>query len=170
VRYVTERCVFKLSAAGVELAEVAPGVDVDRDILAHMAFRPLIRDVKAMKPEIFREGRMGLAEGLSDLKLDERVQLDAAGKSLFLDFESMRVRSLSDIAAIRDAVEAALAGMRDRVEVFVNYTRFEIEPEMVAPYAEMVRDLEARRYGHVSRYAAHAFHRMQVERIFGGAG
>lgn len=170
VRYVTERCVFKLSAAGVELVEIAPGVDVDRDILAHMAFRPLIRDVKTMKPEIFREGRMGLAEGLSDLKLDERVQLDAAGKSLFLDFESMRVRTLSDIAAIRDAVEKTLAGMRDRVEVFVNYTRFEIEPEMVAPYAEMVRDLEARLYGHVSRYAAHAFHRMQVERIFGGAG
>jgi propionate CoA-transferase len=170
VRYVTERCVFKLSAAGVELVEIAPGVDIDRDILAHMAFRPLIRDVKTMKPEIFREGRMGLAEGLSDLKLDERVQLDAAGKSLFLDFESMRVRSLSDIAAIRDAVEAALAGMRDRVEVFVNYTRFEIEPEMVAPYAEMVRELEGRLYGHVSRYAAHAFHRMQVERIFGGTG
>ena len=42
VLYVTERCVFRLTAAGLELAEVAPGIDVERDILAHMGFRPLI--------------------------------------------------------------------------------------------------------------------------------
>jgi len=39
VHYVTERCVFKLVAQGLQLIEVAPGIDVDRDILAHMAFR-----------------------------------------------------------------------------------------------------------------------------------
>jgi propionate CoA-transferase len=168
VRYVTERCVFKLTAAGVELAEVAPGVDIERDILALMDFAPIVKDPKPMAEAIFREGRMGLVERLTDLRLDERVQLDAAHRCLFLDFESMRVRSLDDVARIKAAVEKALAHMEDRVEVYVNYTRFEIEPEMVAPYAEMVREVEGRLYGHVSRYAAHAFHRMQVERIFGG--
>jgi propionate CoA-transferase len=33
VLYVTERCVFKLKSEGLELAEVAPGIDVDRDIV-----------------------------------------------------------------------------------------------------------------------------------------
>ncbi len=40
--YVTERCVFRLSAEGIELIEVAPGIDVERDILAQMDFRPAV--------------------------------------------------------------------------------------------------------------------------------
>jgi propionate CoA-transferase len=43
VLYVTERCVFALSADGLELNEVAPGIDVERDILAQMDFRPIVR-------------------------------------------------------------------------------------------------------------------------------
>ena len=42
VLYVTERCVFTLEAKGLQLIEIAPGIDLDRDILAHMAFRPHI--------------------------------------------------------------------------------------------------------------------------------
>ena len=43
VLYVTERCVFALRPHGLELVEVAPGIDIERDILARMDFRPLIR-------------------------------------------------------------------------------------------------------------------------------
>ena len=50
VLYVTERCVLRRTAEGVELAEVAPGVDIERDILAHMDFRPIIRDPRPMDP------------------------------------------------------------------------------------------------------------------------
>src|SRR5215475_12448158 len=42
VLYVTERCVFKLTPEGLELIEVAPGIDIERDILARMQFRPII--------------------------------------------------------------------------------------------------------------------------------
>ena len=38
VLYVTERCVLRLSREGLELIEVAPGVDIQRDILARMDF------------------------------------------------------------------------------------------------------------------------------------
>ena len=48
VLYVTERCVFRLTPEGLELAEVAPGIDVERDILAHMRFRPIVREPKTM--------------------------------------------------------------------------------------------------------------------------
>ena len=39
VFYVTERCVFRRTPAGMELTEVAPGIDIERDILAHMGFK-----------------------------------------------------------------------------------------------------------------------------------
>jgi propionate CoA-transferase len=51
--YVTERAVFRLADAGVELVEVAPGVSIERDILPHMGFRPVIRDPRPMPTEVF---------------------------------------------------------------------------------------------------------------------
>ena len=43
VLYCTERAVFRLADAGIELIELAPGIDLERDVLAHMPFRPLLR-------------------------------------------------------------------------------------------------------------------------------
>ena len=61
VLYLTERAVFKLVEGGIMLIEIAPGVDLEKDILAHMAFRPLIaEDLKLMDERIFREEKMGL--------------------------------------------------------------------------------------------------------------
>jgi propionate CoA-transferase len=61
VHYVTERAVFRLADDGVELCEVAPGIDVDRDVLGQMAFIPkLAADLRTMDERIFRPGPMGL--------------------------------------------------------------------------------------------------------------
>jgi len=53
VLYVTERAVFRLASDGVELIEVAPGIDVESQILAHMEFRPIIREIKPMPSHLF---------------------------------------------------------------------------------------------------------------------
>jgi propionate CoA-transferase len=42
VLYITERCVFQLGPDGLELIEVAPGIDVERDVVAQMGFEPVI--------------------------------------------------------------------------------------------------------------------------------
>jgi len=56
----TERAVFKLVADGVMLTEIAPGVDLDRDVLGQMGFKPLLADeLKVMDGRIFVPGRMG---------------------------------------------------------------------------------------------------------------
>jgi propionate CoA-transferase len=61
VLYITERCVFRLTEKGLELIEIAPGIDLDRDILAHMDFTPAIApDLRLMRECIFREEPMGL--------------------------------------------------------------------------------------------------------------
>jgi propionate CoA-transferase len=53
VLYVTERAVFRLGTDGVELVEVAPGIDVEADVIARMGFRPLVRQVRPMPAACF---------------------------------------------------------------------------------------------------------------------
>ena len=61
--YVTERAVFQRNKAGrLELIEIAPGIDVERDVLAHMEFKPEIsKDLKQMDARLFLPQPMGLA-------------------------------------------------------------------------------------------------------------
>jgi len=55
VLFITERCVFALSEQGLVLTEIAPGVDLEKHILANMEFKPDIsRDLKTMDPDIFK--------------------------------------------------------------------------------------------------------------------
>ena len=61
VLFVTERAVFCVAGPGLELVEIAPGLDPERDVVAHMGFRPAVSpDLKVMDPRIFMPGRMGL--------------------------------------------------------------------------------------------------------------
>lgn len=64
VLYVTERCVLRLSVEGLELIEVAPGVDIERDILARMDFAPIVREPKLMDARLFRPEPIGLGQCL----------------------------------------------------------------------------------------------------------
>lgn len=61
VFFVTERAVFKLTSEGLELIEIAPGINLEKDILNQMEFKPLIsKDLKEMNPAIFKLGPMGM--------------------------------------------------------------------------------------------------------------
>jgi len=60
ILYVTERAVFTLKPEGVTLIEIAPGVDLEKDILQQMEFKPIIGDIKLMDERIFRPEKMGI--------------------------------------------------------------------------------------------------------------
>ena len=61
VLYITERAVFELNADGIVLTEIAPGVELKKDILEQMDFEPSISpDLKIMDVRIFKEEKMGL--------------------------------------------------------------------------------------------------------------
>ena len=62
VRYITDRAVFELADDGLVLTELAPGVDLERDVLGRMGFRPrLAGEIRAMDRRLYMSGPMGLA-------------------------------------------------------------------------------------------------------------
>ncbi|MCR1839966.1 acyl CoA:acetate/3-ketoacid CoA transferase [Murimonas intestini] len=63
ILYVTERCVFKLIDGVMTLTEIAPGIEIERDILPHMDFTPAVSpELKLMNPDIFQENWGGLKD------------------------------------------------------------------------------------------------------------
>ena len=164
VLYVTERCVFGLhEAGGLELLEIAPGVDLERDLLAHMDFRPHIAaKLRTMDPALFAEAPLGLRDRLLERPLAQRFSLDAAADTLYIDFEHQRIRSQADIDAVRDTVQALLAPLGRRVYAIVNYDHFQLPPELEDAWATMVHDLVEHHYTRVTRYSASGFLRAKL--------
>jgi propionate CoA-transferase len=63
VLYVTERAVFRLQKEGLSLIEIAPGINLQRDILDMMDFKPHISpDLKEIDRNIYKPGLLGLAK------------------------------------------------------------------------------------------------------------
>ena len=61
VLYITERAVFKLTDKGLTLIEIAPGVDLEKDVIGQMEFRPVVADdLKLMDEKLFRDEPFGL--------------------------------------------------------------------------------------------------------------
>lgn len=68
VLYVTDRCVFQLTRNGPELIEIAPGIDLDRDIRAQVEFDLVVSpNLKEMSADIFASGPMGLSKTLEEM-------------------------------------------------------------------------------------------------------
>lgn len=72
ILYITERCVFQLVDGKMTLIEIAPGIDLERDILACMGFTPAIApDMKTMDPAIFQERWGGLGKYMEQKAQEE---------------------------------------------------------------------------------------------------
>jgi len=169
VLYVTERAVFQLQPDGLQLIEIAPGVDLQRDILDQMGFRPILGEIAEMDARLFRPEPMELKRELLHLDLPDRVALDRARGRLFINFEKMRIRTEAEIAQVHKLVTQVCAGLQDKVDVIVNYDGFRLEEEVAAAYAEMVAELEWRFYRTVTRYSGSAFMRLKLGETLSGA-
>jgi propionate CoA-transferase len=164
VYFVTERCVLALRAEGLELTEVAPGVDIEADILRQLPFEPIVRDPKPMEKALFHPEPMGLRERISDIGIEDRISYTPETNTLFLDFSGMRVNTREDLDRIKAAVEATLDPLGRRVMSIVNYDSFWVDPEIADGYLDLVRHVESSYYLKVSRYTTNGFMRIKLSR------
>ena len=163
VLYVTERCVFSLTEEGLELAEVAPGIDIEKDILAMMDFRPVIKGKpRLMDARIFKSEPMDLKKDLLELALEERLTYNPAENLFFVNFEGYSVKSTQQVREIKEAVERILSPLGKKVYTIVNYDNFSLNPDLIDEYTEMVKDVVNRFYIGVSRYTTSTFLRMKL--------
>ena len=163
VLYITERCVFVLTPSGMELIEVAPGIDIERDIFEQMDFKPVITGTPAiMDLRIFSDEIMGLKEDLFAVALEKRLVYDRHENLFFVNFEGLAIRSVDDVDAVQKAVAGVLDPLDHRVYAVVNYDNFSITPELVGAYTDMVKGLVKRYYTGVTRYTTSAFLRMKI--------
>jgi propionate CoA-transferase len=171
VLFITERCVFRLVDGGLELAEVAPGVDIERDILARMDFRPLMpRDPVRMDAAVFADEPMGLRERMLAIPLPQRLSYDEEHNVLYLNFERLAVRTPADVAAVHAEIKRRLDGIGHKVYGIVNYDNFELAPEVADEWAAMVRGLVEHYYFGVSRYTTSGFLRAKLGKALARRG
>ena len=162
VLYVTERCVFRLREEGVELIEVAPGIDMERDVLALMDFKPIIKkDPQLMDPRIFQPQPMGLDNDLLSLPIEERLTYHPEEDLFFVNFENLYIKSSEEIRKIRAIIESMLAPLGKKVNTIVNYDNFNIAPDLIDEYWDMVKYV-TQFYKSATRYTTSTFLRMKL--------
>jgi propionate CoA-transferase len=162
VFYVTERCVFQRTAEGMQLIEVAPGIDIERDILRQMKFKPIIKEPRPMNPLIFKSEPMGLEQLLLGLSLTERISYDQERNTIFINFEGFQVRTHADVDLVRREMESRCRQIGHKVALVANYDGFYLDPMVSDAYFSMITYMQNRYYSSASRYTTSAFMRLKL--------
>ena len=152
VLYVTERCVFRLTQRGLELVEVAPGIDIRRDILAHMDFRPIVNEPRPMDARISRTAD-GLRDRLAGQPLEQRFSYDLLLRMLFIDFRNPSSGARATWSASRPRSRSGCGRWGTGCMRIVNYRGSTIEPAVVDSYCRMIEGL---RRGFAAPFERHA--------------
>lgn len=159
VYYVTERAVFQLAEGGLELIEVAPGIDLENDVLGQMDFRPLISDkLKTMRARIFKPELLGLDKE-SEKLISERLHYNVESNTVFVHFEGMRLDSVAEVDKLAAHLDAYFSSLEQKVKVVVNYDNFFVAPVAETAYFEMIAKNTANYFISSARYSTDAFFR-----------
>ncbi|NMO05221.1 acyl CoA:acetate/3-ketoacid CoA transferase [Gordonia sp. TBRC 11910] len=162
VMYITERCVFVLTEQGMQLTEIAPGIDLQTDVLDLLGFEPIIDGTPAtMDPRIFRDEPLGLRDDLLTIPLDARFSYDETRNLFFLNLEGVVVRTEAELALAVAEIDRRVTEVGHTVNMVINYDNFIIAPDLVDSFAASVRGL-SRHYESVTRYTTSAFLRLKL--------
>jgi propionate CoA-transferase len=169
VYYLTERCLFRLTPDGIELAEIAPGVDLERDILVQMDFSPRIAsDLRLMDARIFQNEPIGL-QNRSLLSLDKRLHYDPTENVLYINFEGLKLDITADVEQLAAYLDRHFAGLGKKFSVIVNYDNFRLNPSAADAFFAMAARHQHKYFRSCTRYSTNTFFRRQLGESFARA-
>lgn len=162
VLYITERCVFRLCEEGLELIEIAPGIDLETQVLALMDFKPIIRKPpKLMDPRIFLLPPMGIKDDLLNIPMEDRFVYRPEDNIFFINLENYYIKTSDEVQQMKKLVGSILEPIGKKVHTIANYDNFNVSPHLVDEYVEMVK-YAASFYKSVTRYTTSTFLKMKL--------
>ncbi|MEL6785666.1 MAG: acyl CoA:acetate/3-ketoacid CoA transferase, partial [Pseudomonadota bacterium] len=162
VLYVTERCVFRLVEGGLRLEEIAPGIDVERDILDQMDFKPIIDNPTLMDACIFEDRPMGLRKRLLDIPLTDRLYFDPQQNIVFANLSGLHIDNDEELDAFAKGLNIFFQALPGKVNLVSNYDGISIAPKMATKFANVAGQLEYDYYLTATRYTTSAFMRQKL--------
>ncbi|MEO1476856.1 MAG: CoA-transferase, partial [Pseudomonadota bacterium] len=137
VLYITERCVFTRDERGLVLSEIAPGIDLERDILSQMAFAPIIENPKLMDGRLFKPERMDLKRQLLDIPIHERLYHDTEQNIVFVNFSGLEVSTEAQLATLDKELNLWFSAIGRKVNLVSNYDGISIAPRLALKFTNL---------------------------------
>jgi len=163
VLYVTERCVFTVTTAGLELIEVAPGIDIERDILAHMEFTPIMKNVILMDERIFQNKAMKLKADSIDAPVEKRIQLNHNKSILEINLRNYAINTKEELLYLKQHIENLCSPLEHKVDMIAWYDGFSLHSDLDVLFSDSMASLENRYYKSSIRYTRDPFIRLKFD-------
>jgi len=167
VYYVTERAVFRRCPEHnvLELVEIAPGIDLQKDVLGQMEFEPVISpNLKLMDERIFKTDKMDLLTEMFG-SLESRCAYHEHDHTFFLDLFHVNLATKDDVYQFfegLDNIMGSITSTKGKFHVVVNYDGFDLRAGLEETYRKCLKTLEDKHYRSVRRFAGNAFHRAKL--------
>jgi len=166
VLYITERCVFRMTPDGPELTEIAPGVDLEKDILAQMSFKPIMNNVREMDECIFHDKPMKLRGRMLNIDLDDRLYYDGDQNTVYANLSGLSIDKPSQLEEFGSGMNAFFERIGNKVNLVSNYDGLTIAPRLASKFVDLVCQLENDFYLTATRYTTSAFMRQKLGHDF----
>ncbi|MEM7214351.1 MAG: acyl CoA:acetate/3-ketoacid CoA transferase [Pseudomonadota bacterium] len=166
VLYITERCVFELTPEGLELVEIAPGIDLQKDILDQMDFAPVVRNPGEMDARIFNERTMKLRKEMLDIPVGERLVYDEVSNIVYANMSGLDISTKDELAKLDDELNRFFTKLGRKVNIVANYDGISIAQRLSARFMNLLAQLEYDYYLTSTHYTTSAFMRQKLGHDF----
>jgi propionate CoA-transferase len=137
VLYITERAVFSMEAEGLTITEIAPGVDLQTQVLDRLPFPVQVSPhLQTMDPAFFSPAKIGLTQ-LGKRPVAERVRYKPEENTLYLNLEGLEFYHAEQVHEFERQLMPHF-NFPGRVEAVINYDRFHLAPAAAAAWFDLV--------------------------------
>ena len=167
VFYVTERAVFRRTAnhKTLELIEIAPGIDLQKDVLDQLDFTPVVSpDLKTMDRRIFLPDAMKLSDEMFG-SLEDRCIYHAGDHVMYLDLFGINLDNEDDVKWFFDSLRKILGPLckaKGPIDMVINYDGFDLHKGLEEMYVSNTQKLQSDFYKSAKRFSGKAFHRAKL--------